>query len=300
MGPPEVPVLRRPLAQVRRAAQSARRRLHQPRDQPVWLDCGVRVIADRHERQWDRLARRRTHERDVEAFFVDWLRGGDRVVDVGANCGLLACLAGRLVGPTGQVLAVEPDAITRRTLTRSLRTNDVPWVTVAPVAAGATQGTATLLRPDAAWGGFLAGSQPPEVQASFFPTSHTASTPVPQVPLDALVADWPAVHLLKIDVDGPELAVLQGARATLRRHRPAVVTEVSAFYAEHGVDPARVIDLLMEERYTLWGTRRGALRATRVRSAQDVVLADQADAVNLFALPKGAFEDRAAGTWLTR
>ena len=48
------------------------------------------------------------------------------------------------------------------------------------------------------------------------------------VTLDALLAErqWPAVSLIKIDVQGAEARVLSGAGEALRRFRPALFLEV--------------------------------------------------------------------------
>ncbi|MGW5821020.1 FkbM family methyltransferase [Streptomyces noursei] len=53
---------------------------------------------------------------------------------------------------------------------------------------------------------------------------HTATLDVPCLPLDAL--DLTTVTLIKIDVDGGELAVLRGAARTIERERPALFIEL--------------------------------------------------------------------------
>jgi hypothetical protein len=52
---------------------------------------------------------------------------------------------------------------------------------------------------------------------------------VPLFSLDEIMAhiDSPPVSLIKIDVEGGELDVLQGAAETLKKHRPAIVCEIA-------------------------------------------------------------------------
>ncbi|MEY2442412.1 MAG: hypothetical protein QOJ46_1838, partial [bacterium] len=51
-----------------------------------------------------------THEIQVQQAIVRSVRPGDHVWDVGANIGYLALVAARIVGPTGRVVAIEPEA----------------------------------------------------------------------------------------------------------------------------------------------------------------------------------------------
>jgi hypothetical protein len=67
---------------------------------------------------------------------------------------------------------------------------------------------------------------------------------VPVTTLDALfAAQNRALHFLKIDVEGHELAVLQGAEQTLKLHRPALLLECEARHRSDS-DVRPVFDLL--------------------------------------------------------
>src|SRR5436305_13235898 len=57
----------------------------------------------------DHLQGGTSFEGDVANAMVRVLREGDIVVDIGANIGYLTVLASLLVGPTGRVIAFEPD-----------------------------------------------------------------------------------------------------------------------------------------------------------------------------------------------
>jgi FkbM family methyltransferase len=72
------------------------------------------------------------------------LRPGDQVIDVGANVGCFTLLAARRVGPTGRVIAVEPEESTYRQLVRNVEINGLTNVLPIHAAIGASEGTATL------------------------------------------------------------------------------------------------------------------------------------------------------------
>src|SRR5258708_6355023 len=69
-------------------------------------------------------------EPDVANAFVTLLRPGDVAVDIGANLGYLTVLAALLVGPTGHVVAFEPDAENAARLRANLALNDCSNVTI--------------------------------------------------------------------------------------------------------------------------------------------------------------------------
>jgi FkbM family methyltransferase len=72
------------------------------------------------------------------------LSPGDRVIDIGANIGAFTILAARIVGPAGQVIAVEPATDTFRQLERNLALNNLTNAIAKRTAVGETPGTASL------------------------------------------------------------------------------------------------------------------------------------------------------------
>jgi FkbM family methyltransferase len=131
-----------------------------------------------------------------------WVRPGDTVVDVGANIGWNAIRAARLAGAAGRVVAVEPTPDTLEVLRRNVAASGLGNVEVAPVAAGRAAGTAEFF----VRGGVSA------VNSLYAQSRYARVTKVLRVPvvrLDELVQGPAAV--VKIDVEGAELDVLEGA-----------------------------------------------------------------------------------------
>jgi FkbM family methyltransferase len=144
------------------------------------------------------------------------------VVDLGANEGEWTASALR-VFPGLEILAVEPGWEPLGVL--QPRFADRPNVTIVPHAVAAVAGTATFHRTESS---VFASLLPPRNSLSdLYPESPVAVTETIEVPtqsLDELVGERP-VSVLKLDVQGGELAVLEGGGRTLER-TSAVLAEV--------------------------------------------------------------------------
>lgn len=165
-----------------------------------------------------------THELDA---FVREMAARRRFLDVGAGHGIfsLAFAHGR---PEARAVAVEPSAIACSILAENLRLGGLDNVLARQVACGAAGGT---LRMRQTWHHLeaLPAEQAATVAAGA-PGSSLADSAVVAMAMqsvDELCAELDfQPDLVKIDVEGYELAVLGGARATLGRHRPLVFLEL--------------------------------------------------------------------------
>jgi FkbM family methyltransferase len=152
---------------------------------------------------------------------------GSVVWDIGANVGLFSFASAAAAGPTGRVLAVEPDAWLVRLLRRSGARNDgLAPVDVLPVAIGDTVGVGRF---------HIARRNRSTSHLDGFGTSEAggvrATELVPMVTLDWLLAHFPAPDVIKIDVERAETLVLSGAASALTG-RPVLICEVARVNAE--------------------------------------------------------------------
>jgi FkbM family methyltransferase len=154
------------------------------------------------------------YEAHLSAVFEKYCTAGMTVVDVGANLGYYSLLASRLVGPTGRVVALEPNSENCRLLLSSLRLNDITNVQLLPVAADKATGWAYYSTHVGSNGGLIDGGEL---------LSHPC-TVVPTFRLDDLVEG--PVGFLKMDVEGAEGRVVAGATGLIARDRPIVTTEL--------------------------------------------------------------------------
>jgi FkbM family methyltransferase len=168
----------------------------------------------------------------MEAFFLQYespslapvldafLRSGSTFVDVGANIGIYTGWASRSVGSSGRVIAFEPVPTTRGYLERVITLNALDNVTVVPKALGAGPGTASLWVVPHASG--LSSAIAPADESS----ARRVDVPVSTLDDELSTAGASSPALVKIDVEGYEMSVLQGAVSTLTaRDGPAVVFE---------------------------------------------------------------------------
>jgi FkbM family methyltransferase len=177
-------------------------------------------------------------ETPVQEAFRRRLRAGDVVYDVGANVGFLSLVAATLVGPAGRVVAWEPVPSSAEAARRNAAVNGLDWISVREGAVGAQPGLRTLLEVDEeSWSHLADRGRHPRTRAE---------RSVRVEALDGLVAsgELPPPRLVKIDVEGSEVAVLPGMRRILEEHRPDLVIEL------HGTN-AEVADLLEPLSYSL-------------------------------------------------
>jgi FkbM family methyltransferase len=142
------------------------------------------------------------YEPHLTAVFERHCRPGMTVVDVGANLGYYS------------LVALEPNSENCRLLVSSLRLNGITNVELLPVAADAAAGWAYYSTHVGSNGGLVDDADL---------LAHPGVV-VPTFPLDDLV-DAP-VGFLKMDVEGAEGRVVQGATRILERDRPIVTTEL--------------------------------------------------------------------------
>ena len=144
---------------------------------------------------------------------------GDWVIDVGANVGLITAHLCHRTGPRGRVWAIEPVPQNVARLQQLKELNGLDYLTVFQGALSAAGGPAELRLP--------AGGQ--SAYASFTKSSDmSGSIEVMTWRLDDLVYEARydrRVAFLKIDVEGYEPQVIEGAERTLREMKPLVLCE---------------------------------------------------------------------------
>jgi len=156
--------------------------------------------------------------------FVELLKIGDfkRFFDVGANIGLYGFLFKALV-PGGHVMLFEPDPDNAHFIRKTMLRGELPNVQLLETAVGNHVGEVTFKRDlvTGATGTIRAG-------ASFIERHHKAKPKDIQVrltTLDRIAEGAGDPDLVKIDVEGVEADVLDGARNVIDRATPAIFFE---------------------------------------------------------------------------
>ena len=145
--------------------------------------------------------------------FKEAIRPGATVLDVGANIGCFSLVAARRAGTQGKVYAFEPGPDNFALLTRNIELNELTNVTPIPKAVGNEPKTLILTLGE------------DSDQHSLFGPAMVAATgaiPVECVALDDFL-EGRTPDVVKIDVEGSELSVLDGMRQTIEKSKALVM-----------------------------------------------------------------------------
>ena len=162
------------------------------------------------------------YESEEIAFIRRLLQPGDTAIDAGAHIGFFSMHMAAAVGPSGRIYAFEPFGPTADLLERSIAENAfADRVVLSRAAAGAVSGAATLTYAEEtlnSGGAYL-------LRTGTEPLTGNVRRAVPVVALDEVPLRRP-VRFVKIDVEGAEPQVLQGAERLLREDRPVILSEL--------------------------------------------------------------------------
>lgn len=194
--------------------------------EPLRIDPSVRHMVPRE------------NERPLFDYLRSHIQPGDVVFDIGAFLGTYAVLEARWAGERGTVVAFEPSPSSFAVLTRHLRMNGLgpDRVDARQAAVGASEARRELITFD---------------DEPYRNMIATGESPAQCVPVDVLTVDGVSSGLgrppdwIRMDVQGLEFEVLEGARATLceARGRLQIVAEMHPEqWPDFGVDPRDAAD----------------------------------------------------------
>lgn len=170
------------------------------------------------------------------ALFARLIGPGQIVADVGAHIGAHALHMAKLVGPSGIVLAFEPQRILFQLLCANMVMNEQFHVRTYHAAVGAVSGSLKVPQLD-----YTASFNFGSLSLGTFEIGDDVSL----IPLDSL--GLPSLRLLKVDCEGMELEALLGAERTIARHRPILYVE-----NDRPEKSERLIALISAMGYDVW------------------------------------------------
>jgi FkbM family methyltransferase len=144
---------------------------------------------------------------------------GDRIVEVGSHVGALAVPLAQRVGETGQIICFEPQPSLFQLLCANMSLNGISHSRCFSVGVGEKEGSAFI--PPINY-------KSPGNFGSLNLESFQQGEQVPVVALDKFLT-LPSLRLLKIDTEGMEEKVLQGAQGLIAHHRPYLYVENDRF-----------------------------------------------------------------------
>lgn len=169
------------------------------------MDCGVsrHVLFSTYEEKETNLIR-------------EHLKPGSVFIDIGANIGWYTIQASKWVGEKGIVMAFEPRPSTFQYLLKSVQENALRNVRLFNIALSNASGRGNLMKVD--------GQR--NTGGSYLGTGKGVEVPLKT--LDELTEDLDRLDMIKMDVEGWEPMVIEGAKKTIEKYKPIIVSEISS------------------------------------------------------------------------
>ncbi len=175
------------------------------------------------------------------------LKPGMTFIDAGANVGFFTLLGAKAVGPAGKVYAFEPEPHTFSFLSRNVILNGLYWVKAENRALSDKTGKAPLFTSNDAnvIGGHTLLSTPQRLAGP--------SVEVETITLDDFLKDDNHVDVMKIDVEGAELYILDGMKKVIAANpQIKIVMEFSPLFVRSiGRDPLKYIAGLRQQGFSI-------------------------------------------------
>jgi FkbM family methyltransferase len=249
----------------RRPSQLVRRLLYDRSSVPnavtVRLPWGLMLQCDPTEMIGQSILRTGVFEMVTTEALVRLADPGELVLDVGANVGYMTSVLARAAGPTGRVIAYEPNPAVYERLARNVEGWDgVATIELRRAAVSERNGTAPLTIPEGRSEWASVGDVPG--QRATAPAYSTVSVEI--VTLDHELADR-HVGVLKLDVEDHEPAALRGARTALEQGR---IRDI--LFEDHSSYPSATTRALEQHGYSVFDLASRGLGVALHRAERQV------------------------------
>jgi len=165
------------------------------------------------------LIRKNSFEPKMVKLFQTLINDYDLVMDIGANIGCTSILFGELAE---QVISFEPSTTTYNLLQKNIKQSGLENIILFNYALGSSNAFSEITySPDNRSGGFISN------QTKISSGHVTEKIEIKK--LDDIIDDLniQKIDFIKIDVEGFEKEVIEGARSTIERFRPIIVLELN-------------------------------------------------------------------------
>ncbi len=191
-------------------------------------------------------------EEHVLRWILDLLPPSGTFFDVGAHYGWMAIAAAHRVGRAGQVVAFEPSPALVDILSYHKRVNRVPQLEIVAKAVSNCDTGAVpffLVNEGLSFRNSLTiGSE----DTPYIEPADKTRCDIPAITLDRFCVGFDVIpDLIKIDVEGAELLVLEGAKHLLARYHPALIVPVHSYWLPESQTVDQIFDLLNHYGYEI-------------------------------------------------
>lgn len=171
------------------------------------------ISGDTHIGKWVKEMQKLDFDQNALPFILPYLKKGDWVIDAGANIGAYSWAFLQKVGVTGKVLSYEPNPIAYDCLYKNL--GNKPGCFPMPFFLGNKKAEYEVVNENQNFGMAYGKKSDKGIWSQY---------------IDAL--NLGKLDFIKIDVEGMELEVLQGAIETIKKHKPTLYIEINDFTLE--------------------------------------------------------------------
>jgi FkbM family methyltransferase len=205
-----------------------------------------------------------TYEKGCLHIIKALLKNGDTFIDIGANIGLMSIYASTIVGDSGKVIAFEPNPQTYNILLENIAINKLTNIETHAVAIGDKKETSIIYDN---W-------ESNRGSASLIkPTQSGNSYEIAVCKLTDCIDIKQNITLIKIDVEGYELNVLQGAHEILcAENAPMLIVECSEMRPNSNENAAQLVyDFIKNSNdYRFFKSLSGKGRVSKLVEIKDI------------------------------
>jgi FkbM family methyltransferase len=204
---------------------------------------GLKIFLDPATHLGQTVMKTGAYEPETIRIFRDHIRSGDTVLDIGANEGFFSALAQTLAGPSGRVVAIEPQSRLQDVIEINLALNPGASSTVIKAIMGEEDGASTSI--------YLFPSSNSGASSVVRPYRLSTKREDVSVRTPSSVAEQLGIQrfdFVKVDVEGfePEVVRALGPLIAQRRVGKLLLDYHGTILRDREVNPQDIHDLLIQ------------------------------------------------------
>lgn len=204
------------------------------------------------------------YEPDKTQAIRDLLKSGQTFIDVGGNKGDFSLLAANIVGPDGRVLTFEPEPDNCHWIKNSTQLNQYNNIQLFDIALSDNNEVAQLFIGEKSGWHSLISSQGNTDNRTIEVETHRLDSVLERI-------DIQHVDMIKIDVEGAEMAVLNGAEELLDNNPELIL--LLDLHPHMGVDPDVICKLLTRKGFRIHSIKHPHEELTLINNTTTEILA---------------------------
>lgn len=190
---------------------------------------------------------KKSFEYSTLELFSALIKKGDVILDVGANSGLYSIFYSKLTGAEGKIYAFEPDPGTHSMLKKNLELNNCSNVKIYDFALSDKESKIEMMSYSIEEINLKENDSFKYIKEVPADKITTGAGYISAYRLDDIeeFRNLPRIDIIKIDVEGAELLVMEGSRKTILKYKPVIIFELSGRWtARFNYKPFQVLMLL--------------------------------------------------------